>query len=48
LFNIGSNDGGAVAKFVFIHIILTTFKLPTSWSNHTFTHWSSIDLTHFL
>ena len=47
LYEIGSHDTGATAAFVIVHIISTTFKLPTPSSNHTVTHRSfSIDLTH--
>jgi hypothetical protein len=47
LYAIGSHDAGATAAFVVVHVILTTFKLPTPSSDHTATHRSfSIDLTH--
>jgi len=46
-FEIGSHDAGATAAFVVVHVIWTTFKLPTPSSNHTATHrFFSIDLTH--
>ena len=47
LYEIGNHDAGATAAFVVVHVISTTFKLPTPLSNHTVTHCSfSIDLTH--
>ena len=47
LYKIRSHDAGATAAFVVVHLISTTFELPTPSSNHTVTHCSfSIDLTH--
>jgi hypothetical protein len=47
VYEIGSHDAVATAAFVVVHVISTTFKLPTPSSNHTVTHRSfSIDLTH--
>ena len=38
LYEIGSHDAVATAAFVVVHVISTTFKLPTPSSNHTVTH----------
>jgi hypothetical protein len=46
LYEIGSHDAGATAALVVVHVISTTFKLPTPLSNHTVTHRFSVDLTH--
>jgi len=47
LYEIGSHDVGTTAAFVVVHVISTTFKLPTPSSNHTVTYRSfSIDLTY--
>jgi len=47
LYAIGIHDAGATAAFVVVHVILTTFKLPTPSSNQTVAHRSfSIDLKH--
>jgi hypothetical protein len=47
LYEIGSHEAGATAAIVVVHVISTTFILPTPSSNHTVAHRSfSIDLTH--